>query len=143
MQSRQAIIPTIISQAFSKPNIFLGNMHAERDFIYVDDVIEGLLTVLDSNQLDEEKINFGSGTGVSIGNLAEIILDIMNKNTEILFDATRIRPESQDVEKIIANITKAHDVLGWKPRTSIQDGLVKTIDWFAEHLDAKQLLEST
>ena len=65
----------------------------------------------------------------------------MNKNTEILFDATRIRPESQDVEKIVADVTKANELLGWEPRIPTKDGLSKTIDWFAEHLDAKQLLE--
>ena len=141
MQSKQAIIPTIVLQAFIKPNVFLGNMHAERDFIHVDDVVEGLLKVMDSEQLVGEKINFGSGTGISIGNLAEKILNIINKDVEILFDATRIRPEHQDVEKIIADITKANDLLDWRPRTSIEAGLSNTIDWFAEHLNAKQLSE--
>ena len=63
----------------------------------------------------------------------------MDREIEILFDATRIRPESQDVEKIIADINKANDVLDWKPRTSIEDGLTKTIDWFAQNLDGIQL----
>ena len=141
MQSKRAIIPTIISQAFFKSSVLLGNMHAERDFIYVDDIIEGLLKVLDSDQLVGEKINLGSGTGISIGDLAEKILNIMDKDIEILFDATRIRPESQDVEKIIADINKANDLLDWKPRISIEDGLTKTIDWFAQNLDMIQLSE--
>ena len=141
MQSKRAIIPTIISQALVKPNVLLGNMHAERDFIYVDDAIEGLLKVLDSDQLIGEKINLGSGTGISIGNLAEKILSIMDKDVEILFDATRIRSESQDVEKILADITKANVLLGWEPKISIEEGLIKTINWFSQNLDVAQLSE--
>ena len=141
MQSTRAIIPTIISQALVKPNVLLGNMHAERGFTYINDIVDGLLKVVDSEQLIGEKINLGSSIGISIGNLAEKILNIMNKDLEILFDATRIRPESQDVERIVADITKANDVLGWEPRTSIEDGLFKTINWFSQNLDVAQFSE--
>lgn len=134
MQSTMAIIPTIILQALKEPNILLGNMHAVRDFVYVDDVVNGIIKSAEADNLSGEVINIGSGKGISIGDLADKIVNIIGEEREILFDATRIRLKDHGIDKMIADITKAKNLLGWEPKTSLDDGLEETIEWFAERV---------
>jgi dTDP-glucose 4,6-dehydratase len=132
VQSREAIIPTIIAQSLAEPKLFLGNMHAIRDFIYVDDIVEGLIKAAEIPESVGEVINIGSGQGISIGNLAEKILTLIDRDVEIIFDATRIRIQVPDVEQFVADIRKANDLLSWQPKTSLDDGLKQTIEWFSK-----------
>jgi len=133
IQSRDAIVPTIIAQALVEPKLLLGNMHAVRDFVYVEDVVEGLMKAAEIPESVGEAINLGSGQGTSIGNLAEKIITLMDRDVEILFDATRIRLQDHGIEQLVADITKAGDLLSWRPKTSLDNGLKQTIEWFAKY----------
>jgi nucleoside-diphosphate-sugar epimerase len=136
IQSRDAIIPTIIVQGLAKQKLFLGNMHAVRDFIYVEDVVEGLMKTAEIPESVGEAINLGSGQGISIGDLAEKILKLMDKEVEILFDATRIRLQDHGIGRLVADITKANNLLSWQPKTSLDDGLKQTIEWFVKNTNS-------
>ena len=136
IQSRDAIIPTIIAQALVGTKLFLGNMHAVRDFIYVEDVVEGLIKTAEAPESVGEAINLGSGQGISIGNLAEKIMKLIGRDIELLFDATRIRLQDHAIERLVADVTKANDLLGWQPKTSLDIGLKQIIEWFAKHTNS-------
>ncbi|HIE13744.1 TPA: NAD-dependent epimerase/dehydratase family protein, partial [Candidatus Bathyarchaeota archaeon] len=136
IQSRDAIIPTIIAQGFAEQKLFLGNMHAIRDFIYVEDVVEGLMKAAEIPESVGEAINLGSGEGISIGDLADKIMKLMDRDVEILFDATRIRLQDHGIEQLVADITKANDLLGWQPKTSLDIGLKQTVEWFSKHANS-------
>ena len=110
-------------------------MHAVRDFIYVDDVTNALLQIMCKDDLIGLTINIGSGQGVTIGDLAEKVVQVIRRKGEILFDATRIRTESQDIQRLIADISKANRLLEWQPKTTLADGLTKTVEWFASRFD--------
>jgi nucleoside-diphosphate-sugar epimerase len=143
MQSSRAIVPTIINQILTKPRILLGDMHAIRDFIYVDDVVDGLISIAEVDESSGNAINLGSGHGISIGDLADRIVSLINRDVEILFDASRIRPLDHAIEHQVANIKKASDLLGWQPKTSLNEGLQQTIKWFAEHIEPARYKEDT
>ena len=132
MQSRDAIIQTIIAQGLVGEKLFLGDMRPIRDFVYVDDVVEGLMKAAETPESVGEAINLGSGQGISIGDLADKILKLIGRDIEILFDATKIRTQSPDIERLVADITKANDLLSWQPKTSLDDGLKQTIEWFSK-----------
>jgi dTDP-glucose 4,6-dehydratase len=136
IQSKDAIIPTIITQGLVAQKLFLGNMHAVRDFIYVEDVVEGLMKTAEIPESVREAINLGSGQGISIGNLADKIVRLLGRDVEILFDAMRIRLQDHGIEKLVADITKANHLLGWQPKTSLDDGLKQTIEWFSKHTNS-------
>lgn len=139
MQSSRAIVPTIINQILTKPRLLLGDMHAVRDFAYVDDVVDGLISIAEVNESSGNAINLASGHGISIGDLADRIVNLIDRDVEILFDASRIRPLDHAIERQIANIKKASDLLGWQPKTSLNEGLQQTIKWFAEHIETSQI----
>ncbi|HGJ64147.1 TPA: NAD-dependent epimerase/dehydratase family protein [bacterium] len=135
IQSPRAIIPTIIGQALNETTILLGDMHAIRDFIYVDDVINGIIRSSENSKLSGEAVNLGSGNGISIGDLADKIINLIGREVEVLFDATRIRLQDQNIDKMVADTSKAKELIGWQPKVSLDDGLNMTIEWFAEHMD--------
>ena len=143
IQSRDAIIPTIIAQGLAEPKLLLGNMHSIRDFIYVEDVVEGLLKAAEIPESVGEAINLGSGQGISIGDLADKIVKLMGRDIEILFDAMRIRLQDHGIEQLVADITKANKLLSWQPKTSLDDGLKRTIEWFAKHTNSNLIFRRT
>jgi len=134
-QSARAVIPTIITQALTGDKIFLGSLHPIRDLTYVEDVIDGFIKMVEIDDIIGEVINLGSGFGISIGELAKRIITLMGKNVEIVFDSRRVRPPKSEVEKLIANNSKAVKLLHWEPKVSLDEGIKKTIKWINENIE--------
>lgn len=135
-QSARAVVPTIITQALAGDSVYLGSIHPTRDFTYVEDTVEGMIKIGESKpEAIGQVINIGSGKEINIGDLADMIVKIIGADAKVIFDATRIRPEQSEVERLCAEITKAKQILKWQPKTSLKEGLKKTIEWFSEHLN--------
>lgn len=132
-QSARAIIPTIISQALNNQPVKLGNLHPTRDLNYVSDIVEGFIRVAESPKSIGEVINIGSGQEISIQDLANKIFSLMDYKGIIQEEATRKRPEQSEVETLLCDNTKAKTLLGWGPHVSLEDGLLKTIEWIREN----------
>jgi dTDP-glucose 4,6-dehydratase len=131
-QSARAVIPTIITQIVrGNRKIKLGSLHPTRDFNYVGDTVSGFIAVAGSNHAIGEVINCGSGKEISIADLALLIAEIMGVEIEIEADDIRLRPEKSEVERLLCDNTKLYQLTGYKPHTSLRDGLTKTIAWFS------------
>jgi dTDP-glucose 4,6-dehydratase len=129
-QSLRAIIPTIISQALSDVNtILLGSLSPVRDFVYVKDTVQGFIRLAASSNSIGEVINIGRGEGITIGELAQLILDISGSKLSIEFDNQRLRPEKSEIMELVCDNTKAHEILSWQPKYSLEKGLEETIEW--------------
>lgn len=133
-QSARAIIPTIISQALVQERIFLGAMHPTRDFNYVADTVSAFLKIAETPGIEGKTFHVGSGKEISIGELADRIVQISERNIPIVFDATRIRPKSSEVNRLICDSTNAQQELGWKQLHSLDEGLKLTMDWISKNL---------
>jgi len=133
-QSARAVIPTIISQALTKEKVTLGSLYPVRDFSFIYDVIDGFIKIAEKNKAIGETINIGSGTGYSIVQLSKKIFKIIGKKKRIVFESERERPDKSEVAKLIADNAKAKKLLGWEPRTKIDEGLKKTINWISKNL---------
>ncbi|WP_077613996.1 NAD-dependent 4,6-dehydratase LegB [Caenibacillus caldisaponilyticus] len=136
-QSARAVIPTIITQlASGMRKIKLGSLHPTRDFNYIEDTVEGFISVMNSDRSIGEVINIGSNFEVSIGETAHYIAEIMGVDIEIETDNARIRPEKSEVERLWADNQKAKQLLGWMPKYAgkegFKKGLRKTIEWFTD-----------
>jgi len=132
-QSARAVIPTIITQAFSKAAINLGKLEPTRDLNFVADTVDGFIKAAETPEAVGEVINIGSGHEISIGKLAEMILKLMGKTLPIVSEDERIRPENSEVERLCADNTKAKRILNWSPQFKLEEGLELTIDWLREH----------
>jgi len=132
-QSARAVIPTIVTQALSQPEIRLGNLEPTRDLNFVTDTVEGFIKAAESNNAVGEVINLGTGREISIGALAQTILETMGKKIPVVSESQRVRPENSEVERLCAENRKARELLGWQPQFSLEEGLVKTIEWLREN----------
>jgi nucleoside-diphosphate-sugar epimerase len=81
-----------------------------------------------------ETINLGSGTEIAIGTLAERIIALIGKPVRLETDAGRLRPARSEVMRLISDNRKAAALLGWRPTTSLDEGLARTIAWLRGEL---------
>ena len=136
-QSARAIIPTIISQVLTtKTNkIKLGSLSPVRDLNFVKDTINGFINIAENERSIGEVINIGFGKGITIGELAERIINFINPKIEIICDEKRIRPDKSEVIKLICNNEKAKRLVNWQPNYTLDKGLKETIQFIREHLN--------
>jgi dTDP-glucose 4,6-dehydratase len=129
-QSTRAVIPTVITQCLAGKDIKLGNLAPTRDLTYVEDTVAGIIAAASYDRVVGETINLGTGTEISIGDLARMIKNLCGGDNAITQDDQRVRPEGSEVERLLADNGKAQKMIGWTPETGIQEGLRRTIDWF-------------
>jgi NAD dependent epimerase/dehydratase len=133
-QSARAVIPTIISQALSGEVIRLGSQAPTRDLNYVGDTVAGFIKVAENPRAVGEVINIGSGESVSIGELAEKIVDLLGGGKRIFSTKDRVRPEGSEVMELLCDNRKARELVGWVPEVSLEDGLARTISYIEGNL---------
>jgi dTDP-glucose 4,6-dehydratase len=131
-QSARAVIPTIVSQALAGQPIKLGNLSPTRDLNFVADTVEGFCLAALSPDAVGETLNLGTGQEISIGDLAQKICALMGVEIPIEQEAQRLRPELSEVERLCASADRAHKLLGWSPKHSLDEGLRQTIGWISE-----------
>jgi len=135
-QSARAVIPSIISQLLTgRDTIELGSLTPERDLTYVEDTVRGFLAVAESDQAVGKTINVGRGELISIGDLANKLVAMLNPDARVVSVESRVRPEKSEVMKLHCDNTKAREILGWEPIVSLDDGLRRTAEFVREHLD--------
>jgi len=103
-----------------------GDGEQTRDFTYVADVVDGVLRACTAEGVSGEVINVATGGRVSLRQLIATLQTILGTSVQPLFGPTR----EGDVRDSQADITKARELLGFQPRTSLEDGLRKTVAWF-------------
>ena len=132
-QSSRAVIPTIISQLLQgKKNIYLGSLEPIRDFNYVIDTCNGIISLITcSSNIFGETFNIGSGIGVNIKEVVDIISDIINIKPNIKCDKKRIRPEGSEVDRLVCNNNKIKNLVGFSHSYSLKTGLSNTIKWMS------------
>lgn len=133
-QSARAIIPTIITQAETKPAVRLGNLESTRDFNYVSDTVDGFISVAEHSGAVGKVVNIGSGREISIKGLATLILELLGVDIPIVSDRQRFRPSDSEVDRLCASNDRARELTGWHPRHSLREGLAETIEWIRGHM---------
>ncbi len=135
-QSSRAVIPTIITQALSGADeIRLGSLHPTRDLTFVADTVSGFLAVAATDACVGRVTNVGTGTEVSIGELAQRILALTgHPGTPIVTDEARVRPAASEVERLVCDNRLAAELAGWRPTVSLDEGLSRTIAWVGDNL---------
>jgi dTDP-glucose 4,6-dehydratase len=138
-QSARAVIPTIITQLMNgKKEIKLGSLTPTRDFNYVADTVEGFISIARSDQTIGEEVNIATQSEVSIGRLAQEIIDQMAMKAEVVNDDIRIRPERSEVERLVGSNKKIRQLTDWKPSFPLEKGIAETIKWFSNNQNLKQ-----
>jgi GDP-L-fucose synthase len=122
-----ALIRRVVER--QRPFVVWGTGDDVRDLIYIDDFIEGLLLAA---RCDDPflVVNIASGHGVSVKQILETILEVDGwRDPDIRFDAAR----PSTVAQRLVDVTKARECLGFSARTSLDEGLRRTLAWYREH----------
>lgn len=133
-QSARAVIPTIITQALAGDTLRLGSLDPVRDLTYVEDTAAAFVAAITAEDVEGETINLGVGEGVSIGDLVERVGALMGKTLNVTTDQRRVRPGGSEVMRLISNNAKARRLLHWTPDVDLDEGLRRTLDYLAGHL---------
>ena len=136
-QSARAIIPTIATQLLAgERRLRLGSLHPTRDFSFVGDIAEGFIAALGCEEAVGEVINIASAFEISIGETAELIAGIIGTTPAIETDEARLRPAASEVDRLLADTSKAKRLLGWQPRYAGREGfragVAETVAWLRE-----------
>ena len=78
--------------------------------------------------------NLGTGSEVSVGELAERVLRILGRDLPIVQEDQRLRPEKSEVMRLLSDNSRAREHLGWQPQVGLDEGLGQAIDWIRGHL---------
>ena len=135
-QSLRAIIPTITAQALAGDVIRLGSLSPVRDFTFATDTARAFLAVAEGEATIGGTFNAGNGKGITIGELAELIVELLDSSARVETDAVRVRPEASEVFTLLADTTAIAEATGWRPEVSLRDGLAQTITFLRERLAA-------
>lgn len=123
------VVSNFIVQALRNQDITLyGDGSQTRSFQYVDDLVEGMIRMMDTEDRFIGPVNIGNPNEFKIRTLAELILDLTNSKSKIVFN--ELPPD--DPKQRRPDISLAEDKLGWQPKVELEAGLIKTIDYFKE-----------
>lgn len=138
-------IIALIYKAFEKidPYVIWGSGEQERDFTYVSDIVDGVILAAE-RVTDGTPINLGTGKRYKVMDVAEKIFKIMNwKPKRIIYDTSK----PVGVMSRALDISRARELLGWKPKVSLEEGLKRTIEWYVRthkprgYIDERLLME--
>jgi nucleoside-diphosphate-sugar epimerase len=129
-QSPRAVISRIIQQVMEGGPVRLGSLWPRRDFTYVTDTVDGFLRAAGAEDAVGQEFNLGSGADISIGELAQTILEVTGCDREIISEEPLERPADSEVSRLLADNRKAARVLGWSPAVSLEEGLGRTVEWW-------------
>lgn len=124
----ERLIPSLISAALERRMIPLSDGAQERDFVYIDDVVEAFLAAARVDAPAPLTFNIGSGTGTRVRDLVAMVLGMLDATDLARFGALPTRPD--EIMTMAADIATATTTLGWAPRTPLHEGLRSTIEWY-------------
>lgn len=135
-QSARAVIPTIISQLWAGyDEIRLGSLTPTRDFVFCKDTARGFIELSKCDAAIGREVNIATGREISIGDLAQTMINLIRPSAKIICEEQRLRPEKSEVNRLLGDNTLLKTLTGFVPQTPIEEGLKITAEWIKEHLD--------
>ncbi|MEJ2734088.1 MAG: NAD-dependent epimerase/dehydratase family protein [Anaerolineae bacterium] len=119
------VIPQLLRQALDGGSLVIfGDGRQTRDFVFVEDVVDALAAAATATDVNRAVINIGSGREVSINELASLVARVTEKKISLL----RNPAMSAGVSRLVADVSLAQQLLGWNPRTGLEEGLNRTLE---------------
>ncbi|MGQ0590672.1 MAG: UDP-glucuronic acid decarboxylase family protein [Sphingosinicella sp.] len=125
------VVSNFIVQALTGESITLyGDGRQTRSFCYVDDLVDGLIRLMNSDPVVTGPINLGNPVEFTMSELAEKVLSITRSSSRPVFHSLPL----DDPKQRQPDISKARSVLGWEPRIALDEGLTRTVDYFRDRV---------
>ncbi len=138
-QSARAVIPTIISQLLNgAQEIKLGDITPTRDLLFVKDTVNGFLEIAQCDELIGHEVNIATQSEISVGDLAQQLINQINPSAKIITDTIRLRPEKSEVFRLFGSNEKLKSFTNWSQQYTLVEGLNETIEWFSKKVNLQQ-----
>jgi dTDP-glucose 4,6-dehydratase len=137
-QNPRYVTGTIITQALTRPEVELGALDPLRDFCFCTDGVRGHLTVAAKGVPGDHYV-YGQGENISMADWSSLILRVGEEggywpgDRHVVTDEKRLRPGVTDVMALRVGYEKLNRETGWEPRVSWEEGVRRTIEWYAEN----------
>jgi NAD dependent epimerase/dehydratase len=143
-QSARAVIPTIISQLLNgAEEIKLGDITPTRDLLFVKDTVNGFLKIAECDKLIGHEVNIATQSEITVGELAQSLINQINPNAKIVSDSIRLRPEKSEVFRLFGSNEKLKSFTDWEQLYSLEEGLAETVEWFSQKENLQQYKSDT
>ncbi|HZT15382.1 MAG TPA: GDP-mannose 4,6-dehydratase [Gaiellaceae bacterium] len=139
-QNPRYVTGTIITQALTRPEVELGALEPLRDFCFCTDGARGHLTVAAQGVAGDVYV-YGQGENISMRDWSELILAVGAEHgfwpadRRVVVNEKRLRPGATDVMALRVGYQKLHEETGWQPKVSWEEGILRTIRWYAANRD--------
>jgi len=131
-ESLPYFIPEMIRQCLKESVIHVGNLETSRDFTYVEDAVAAMVSALETENVEGEIINIGSGETRKMKDILKLIQQETGaEKKQVVLDKSRLRP--RDLETLVTDNAKARKILGWAPRIGFEEGIRRTLKWYINH----------
>jgi GDP-L-fucose synthase len=124
------VVPALIKRVLSDENPFVvwGSPDVVRDFLYVKDVVNGALLVLEKGE-SMKPYNVGAGSPITIGEIVDSILKVTDKNPEVVWDSTK----PTTIPFRMVSTDRITNELRFEPKYTFEEGMKETVEWYLEN----------
>ncbi|OYU81532.1 MAG: NAD-dependent dehydratase [Flavobacterium sp. BFFFF1] len=130
-QSARAVIPTIITQLLNgMEEIKLGDITPTRDLLFVRDTVNGFVEIAKCDALIGHEVNIATQSEITVGDLAQEMINQINPNAVIISDDQRLRPAKSEVFRLFGSNQKLKEFTPWQQKHTLSEGIAQTIAWF-------------
>lgn len=136
-QSSKAIIPELMLNCLRGVPVECTKGEQTREFNYVEDLVDGFILAASLDKTLDGPINLASGQEVAIRDLVKTIAQMTDTSSDIRLGALPYRPT--EIWRMRGDNTRARELLGWQPKTPLQEGLRKTVEWFRGYLKQRAM----
>jgi nucleoside-diphosphate-sugar epimerase/spore maturation protein CgeB len=134
------VVSNLVSQALANEDITVfGDGSQTRSFCYVEDMISGLIALMEHDGEQPGAVNLGNPIELTVGELVQVILQLTGSRSRVVHSPLPV----DDPKRRRPNIERADAVLGWRPRIGLEQGLKSTIAWFGQEAEALRSAAST
>lgn len=125
-ETHDHLIPVILRQLKQGNCIVIGNPDTKRDYLFVDDLILGIKSVIEDQNAFQQVINFGTGRAMSARDIIYLLGDILKKDLHIKIDSSIVR--NVDAPMLVSLISKAQTIISWNPKHDLRKALSKMME---------------
>lgn len=127
--------PYVIMNCLQKKEINITSGEQKRDFIFINDVIDIYLKIMNKDNISGQIFNVGIGTDHSIKETAKIIFELTGNDLNLLKIGAKKMRKIEAITSWKANISKMQKILNYKPKHNLKEGMEKTIEWFRKNME--------
>lgn len=124
-ETHQHLLPAIIRQLKNGNNLTLGNLMSKRDYLFMEDLVDGINRVIGNKKVYSQILNFGTGKGLSVRDVVHELEIVLKKQIEV--EQSDDLKRSADNPILVASIEKSQKLIGWKPEYSFREALKKIL----------------